>query len=354
MSGAADPDARAMTRSRSTTPPDAPTIEPVDLLHVSTPGDLVATLPSQIGFHPADSLVLVSFRGESGRRVGLVVRVDLPPPERFADLSAVAAAALLRDSPAGAAAIVVASERRPEHEELAVEVGRILAAKGVSVLPPIWATGTRPGARWAGFSGEAGAGIVPERTSTAAMAAAVVSGTVVHAGRAELEAGVAPVAHRRLHRRRELLIRRIDELAAGPDPGMGEVAAGLAAIDAAILEMSTGQLVLDDERVVGLACALAMLEVRDTALLRCIAPLPVAAEQLWLALTRETPDPEAAEPAALLAVSALLRGDGALANVALDRAQRSWPGHRLAELLAVAAQQGMPPAAVRTWLMEST
>ena len=35
---------------------------------------------------------------------------------------------------------------------------------------------------------------------------------------------------------------------------------------------------------------------------------------------------EAAVPASLLAVSALLRGDGALANVALDRAQRPGPG----------------------------
>jgi hypothetical protein len=84
-----------------------------------------------------------------------------------------------------------------------------------------------------------------------------------------------------------------------------------------------------------------------------VGPRPAAAEQLWAALARETPDPEAAEPAALLAVSALLRGDGALANVALDRAERAWPGHRLTRLLRVAAEGGLRPSEVRAWLTAS-
>ena len=85
--------------------------------------------------------------------------------------------------------------------------------------------------------------------------------------------------------------------------------------------------------MVELACALGDPDVRDAALLRNLGGAAAAAEQLWTALVRETPDPEAAEPAVLLAVSALLRGDGALANVALERAELAWPGHRLARLL---------------------
>ena len=50
--------------------------------------------------------------------------------------------------------------------------------------------------------------------------------------------------------------------------------------------------------VVELACALSDRDVRDAALLRNIGPDPAAAEQLWTALVREMPDPEAAEPAA--------------------------------------------------------
>jgi hypothetical protein len=79
-----------------------------------------------------------------------------------------------------------------------------------------------------------------------------------------------------------------------------------------------------------------------------------AAETLWLALCRELPDPEAAEAAVLLAACGLLRGDGALANVALDRAERSWPGHRLAGLLRRVAARGTPPARVREWLVTAS
>ena len=68
------------------------------------------------------------------------------------------------------------------------------------------------------------------------------------------------------------------------------------------------------------------------------------------ALVRETPDPEAAEPAVLLAACALLRGDGALAGIALDRAEQAWPGHRLTRLLRAVWAAGIPPERVRECL----
>jgi Domain of unknown function (DUF4192) len=96
--------------------------------------------------------------------------------------------------------------------------------------------------------------------------------------------------------------------------------------------------------------ALADPLVRDAALVRCVASAEPGAEQLWAALARETPNPEAAEPAALLAACALLRGDGALAGIALDRADQAWPGHRLTGLLRAAWQSGMRPEQVRECL----
>jgi Domain of unknown function (DUF4192) len=143
------------------------------------------------------------------------------------------------------------------------------------------------------------------------------------------------------------------------DPGVPDArvlnpdAPDLSVVDAAIADAEAGRLQLDDQQVVALAIALSAPAVRDAALLRCLGPWPTAAEQLWAALARETPDPEAAEPAALLAVSALLRGDGALANVALDRAERAWPGHRLTGLLRLAAEGGLRPSEIRAWLIGS-
>jgi len=48
---------------------------------------------------------------------------------------------------------------------------------------------------------------------------------------------------------------------------------------------------------------------------------------------RRVPAPLDAVPAALLAVHAWLRGDGAMANVAVDRALLSDPGYRFAHTL---------------------
>jgi hypothetical protein len=79
----------------------------------------------------------------------------------------------------------------------------------------------------------------------------------------------------------------------------------------------------------------------------CTGSGAVAAERLWLALVRATPAPERAEPAALLALTAYLRGDGALAGVALDAAQQACPHHSLSGLLRAALDGGLPPELLR-------
>ena len=107
---------------------------------------------------------------------------------------------------------------------------------------------------------------------------------------------------------------------------------------------------LDDERVVALTRALQIPVVRDAAVAACTGSRPAAAEALWAALARGTPDPEAAEPAALLALMGLLRGDGALANVALRRAESAWPGHHFTETLRGLAAAGIRPSELRACL----
>ena len=57
-----------------------------------------------------------------------------------------------------------------------------------------------------------------------------------------------------------------------------------------------------------------------------------------------------AAPATLLAVCAWLRGDGAMANVALARALDSDPAYTLARLLAQALARCVPPAELRTMI----
>ena len=88
-------------------------------------------------------------------------------------------------------------------------------------------------------------------------------------------------------------------------------------------------------------------DVRDRALGLATGVDAAAAEILWTECTRRAPAPLDVAPATLLAVSAWLRGDGAMANVALMRALATEPEYSLARLLAEALARGIAPAELR-------
>jgi len=118
----------------------------------------------------------------------------------------------------------------------------------------------------------------------------------------------------------------------------------------ALADAAAGRLVVGRRLAGAMAAALRRPWFRDEALAACAGDAAPEAEQLWAALARTSPGADAATPAALLAVSALLRGDGALANVALDRALGADPGHRLAHSLRAALDGGWGPREIRAWL----
>lgn len=335
--------------------PDAPAPDPPapdrPVLRVREPGELVSSIPLVMGFHPRDSLVLISGGGPSSRRLGLMVRVDLPLPEHESLMAESVVSSLLRDKRSGAAVIVVGSgEPGRQRRELVELVQAELGRHDVDTHTTIWTEGTTAGSRWECYDGCCG-GVLPDPSVLPHAASVVLNGQVVYADRAELERVVEPTDPQAIRRREIRLIEVVDQASEYRD-ALTDFDTADAAIAQAVADAAAGRLALDDEAVVELAVALAAPEVRDAAIRHCTGDDSAAAEQLWAALTRETPDPEAAEPAAMLAVSALMRGDGALANVAIDRAERAWPGHRLARLMRAVAEAGISPSELRTtWMI---
>jgi Domain of unknown function (DUF4192) len=336
---------------------------------VTTPADLIAALPYLLGFHPHESLVLVATHGRSGGSLGLTLRVDLPPPRHRRAVADAVAGKLMLGAPTGAAVIVVGAG--PPQRTLVERVVAALERRRVAVHTAMWAESTAGGGRWGCYDPCACGGVLPDPATTVAVAAAVAGGQVALGDRGELERFVAPADEATVGRREALLIAAQERAAAAAGGEPDDLDDLVGVVDSALADSAAGRLVLDDDRVVALAMALAEPLVRDTVMARCAgsvgAPgsraaaasgvtvdearcLAAAAEQLWAALARETPDPEAAEPAALLAVSAMLRGHGALATVALDRAEQAWPGHRLTGLLRQATDAGMRPEAFRACL----
>ncbi|GEL24422.1 hypothetical protein PSU4_33760 [Pseudonocardia sulfidoxydans NBRC 16205] len=325
---------------------------------VRGPGELVAAVPVLLGFHPERSLVVVSTHGPGLRTVGVTLRADLPGPDNPDDVDELCdmVARCLVDAagpgPLGAAVVVVDGPvdggPAPGVPDLVDAAAAALLAAGVSVVGTrVWTAATTAGAAWACTDPCGCSGTVADAHALPLTAAAVVAGAVVRASRTEIVASLQAPDVERLRRRAALFDRELDLHAASLD-----MTSAQAALESALGATAAATLVLDDARVLDLAVALQTPEVRDAALRECIGPRAATAEQLWAALVRETPEPESAEAAALLAVAALARGDGALANIAVDRARQAWPGHRLAEALAEALANGFGPAQVRAWLAD--
>jgi hypothetical protein len=87
------------------------------VVRLTTPGELVASVPALCGFPPQESVVVLSLRGPR-RRLGLTVRVDLPPPTARPDpvpeLADLLAERVAADGGSAGALLVFSAHRRPE------------------------------------------------------------------------------------------------------------------------------------------------------------------------------------------------------------------------------------------------
>jgi hypothetical protein len=338
-------------------------------VRLSDPGEIAAGLPHLLGFRPRESVVLVSLAGPSGGRVGLTVRGDIPPAEHAAALAAVLTRSVCTDRPRGVLLAVVsdaANDPGPDvgepgsgtldlpHRPLVHEMVLALATAGVPVRVAML---VRSGRWWSYDCPHA--------------CCAPGAGTALPGGVSALEvAGVA--AGQVVEIDREDLVRRITgpgglaraAMAAACDRVAGEYAgrvrdAGRAVVAAeswtAVTEAvgrcrpgrATARDRLGDLEVARIVWGLRDREVRDRALQFATGQDAASAEVLWTECTRRAPAPLDAAPATLLAVSAWLRGDGAMANVALTRALDSEPGYPFARLLAQGLAACLGPGELR-------
>jgi hypothetical protein len=347
-----------------------PDIDPPLTVRLSDPGDVAAALPNLIGFRPRESLVAVSLRGSTGLRLGLTARVDLPAPEHRRLVLDGVVRSLVTDRP-DAVLLVVVSEDDDDragrsggpaaaelpHRSLVHEAVLAFDGAGVAVREVLL---VRRGRWWSYDCARPccapGAGTpLPAGTSPLA-AAAALTGQVVEADRAALVRRIAPVGFlaaegmaRACDEVGDELARRTAQL--GWDVVMDEAwAAVLTAVEAA----GPGSVQrLADREVARLAWGLRDVDLRDRALVLALGRSAAAAEVVWTELTRRAPAPLDAAPATLLAVTAWVRGDGALANVALERALASEPSYSFAVLLRSALDACLPPADVRQLIREA-
>jgi hypothetical protein len=122
-------------------------------------------------------------------------------------------------------------------------------------------------------------------------------------------------------------------------------AAGVEVARKVITDYRQGKTAVSHREAARLLVSLRDQRVRDDAWSRMEPGYRQAHLRLWLDLTRLARHGYTAAPASLLAFVAWQFGNGALANVALDRALADDPAYTMARLLAQAIHSGTPPEA---------
>jgi hypothetical protein len=198
---------------------------------------------------------------------------------------------------------------------------------------------------------------VPFDTSAHPAAATMTaSGSAVLSDRDALAATIAPVtgsaaeAMTRETRRAERIGPKLMASTTGTESPARQrpvTEEGLTAVQAAISTYREGGSIEHYGQFAWLALVLTSLRIRDDAWARMDPDHRDAHLRLWTDLTRHAQPGYIAAPACLLAFTAWQGGNGALANLALDRALADNPSYSLAHLLRDVIDAGTPPSMAR-------
>src|SRR5664280_193458 len=347
-------------------------------IHLSGPADVLTVLPYQLGFHPHECLVVVSLHGT---RMGLVQRIDLPPPEHLGDAVAAMIVPLRQDNPR---AVLLIGFEGCEGESRAIldEMADACLAHGVEVADRLVVRGGRwfdldcvqsccpseglplpaPSAvpAVAEFVGREICPL-PDRTALAGLLepnSSLQSREVSRLAKESLERRLEATddGETGVSRRKMLNGFRASELALWSlvlcDKDDAEPIRAVPPQDLAKLAVSLTDVDLRDGLIAWLCPGTLPQDLIDATLL--VQMSRVLPEPLWLdgdaggmaqvigrqrierrlcELSAALPDVWAVSTLTVLASFTWWRGDGALTRIALDRALRVDPHYRLAQLL---------------------
>ena len=322
-------------------------------LRVGSPTDLLAVVPHLLGFIPSHSLVITGARGPQ-LRIEMTLRFDLPdPPDHQAAASIVSHAISVLASQQFTTAVAIAYGPGPLVTPLADAIREAMTGTGIELRDVLRVEGDR---YWS-YLCSSPLCCPPEGVPftidghPAAVAFTVASGQQILGSRDKLAATIAPVTgpiaeamRRETLRTQRIAARLITRAATNGGPARPVIQHGLKAVQAAITTYRDGGTIELAGQFAWLSLALTSLWVRDDAWARMDPGHARAHERLWADLTRHAQPGYVAAPASLLAFTTWQNGNGALANLALDRALADAPGYSMAQLLRDTIDAGAPPS----------
>jgi hypothetical protein len=341
-------------------PPAPQDREPTLVVRAGSPAALLRLVPHLLGFMPEASLVVIGIAPPRDR-IRVTLRYDLPDPpgaDLVAEIAAHALGVLSAQRLTAAVAVgygpeplvtPVARELREAARQAGIDVGEFLRVQDGRYWS--YVCGNEKCCPAAGVPWDAAAADPAEAAALAAVGDPVLAGRSAVAACVAPLGGIARESMRQATRRAEqhiaqLLakVRRSGRLGAARHMIAAE---GLAAVGAMIARYRDGGRFTSDDEIARITVALRDLRVRDDAWARMDPAQSGAHQRLWIDVVRRAQPGYVAAPAALLAFVAWQSGEGALANVALDRALADDPRYSMALLLRQVITAGAPPALAR-------
>lgn len=308
-------------------------MEKPHILTARTPADLLAAVPCVLGFHPKDSLVMLTFSAD-GR--SFHARVDLPDePAHLSELCAVLLQAALRNR-VDRVALVAYTTSATLAATVLDAVHDTFDAEDIDVVEMLRADGTRWFPTRAGLPDQLYLGVPYDTLSHRFSAEAVLAGRVTHGSREELAETLVsdPEAVAAVQ---EVLRGRATRLPSAQVPA--EARWLWATVHAHVADGTIPS--VDD--LARLVAACRDTELRDVAWSLITRETASRQVDLWRAVLRCCPVAWAAAPAGLLAFAGWLSGQGALAWCAVDRCRESDPDYSMADRIAEVLEAAVPP-----------
>ncbi len=320
-------------------------------IKAKSPADLLAVVPCVLGFHPEDSLVLLTL-GEADNRFH--ARVDLPrDPDHLAEVVE-GLSEVVTHNGVRRCVLVAYTDDQCAAQEMSDRLRQAFERDGVSVVEAIRADGER----WFSLTGCTASccpaeGVPYDVSSHPLTAQAVVDGQVTLGSRQELAdslIGSDPDAIEAVDVAANEAMSRLQAAVRHPlgPPAPEAARAHLVQegqwVGERVRRFLADGVALDADEAGRMLVALVIIEIRDVAWAEMTRGNAVRHVDLWRDLVRRTPYDLMAAPAALLGFAAWLSGDGALAWCAVERCQDVEPDYRLAGLLTDALAGAVPPS----------
>lgn len=323
------------------------------VIRLRSPEELLASLPQLLGFRPADSVILIADVEQGSAGSGPVMRCDLPDRSEQHAVARQMVEAITRSTPGSVLIIVVgggdatgsAGIARLPQRSLVQHLRHELRQWGLEQPAAMWVPQIVGGVGWLCYDHATCGGVLPDPDSTIAAARVVDLGLVTFDSREELRRLLEQDDDEQQRTRTTQLARQL-RARAGPDSDTRSLERGMATVREALERAHAQDFGFTDEQLIELALALTDRRVRDACLATALPPTSetaLLAANLWQELTRRLPEPERAHAACLAGYAAYMRGEGALAGMAMEIALAADPDHVLAALLIRAFQSGLPP-----------